>query len=188
MKIRNFTAEETDQLLQKFVNVAESTVQLHTKAYNLMQEKYEYYKSNFKHTLFSRKVLTFDDFVNNISIDTSRFYIYFRPYTKHRSTFDIKPFFDDLFNDAFFYFRGYVSEWVYDREQFTKNSDVKLSEDDIELLIEVTELYNMFFNNSRLQEWYMKLKKYAQRPFEFHESDIEYIEDVEYLYKKYFLR
>ena len=52
MKLRAFTIEETEELLQQIKDIAEYAYSINNAAYNLLARKHMEYMKNFKPSLF----------------------------------------------------------------------------------------------------------------------------------------
>lgn len=178
MKLRAFTAEETDELLQKFVDIAEYAYSINEAAYTLMMEKYMIYAANFKPSLFHWSSKSFKYFVSRLNRDDSARFV----------DWDCDDNYETFFRTELFSKEGKFLRGVHFYDCYThymnKFSSQTLTDEEKDILCSAASVaeYTVFGYN--VHEKYRNLVKYAHRPFEFDESDIGWLECVEFYHKK----
>lgn len=180
MKLRAYTAEETDGLLNKFTVIAKYVCEINERAYEILSNRYAEYTENFSWSIFKWTPIDFDEFTSKLNHwEKPRFQRY---YIDQR--FDENDIFkQDLFKDEIKIFRG--SSWIgYYDDFMVKKGCTKLSEEEFDTLYQSASCVDNFVVNYDLRKKYTALVKYAHKPFEFDESDISWLELIDNLYKK----
>ncbi|EBS4516700.1 hypothetical protein DQT32_04730 [Salmonella enterica subsp. enterica serovar Braenderup] len=177
MKLRAFTAEETDELLQKFKDIAEYAYSINEAAYNLLMNKFLVYTENFKPSLFHWRPRDFKYFVDKINHESVRvvnwnndgYENYFRK---------------ELFSKQGIFIRGiyFYSCYTYYMEKYSSQT---LTDEEKTILCDAASVTGFtLFGTSSSHDKYRNLVKYAHRPFEFDESDIGWLEQIEHYHEK----
>ncbi len=180
MKLKAYTPEETDELLHKFIVIAQYVREINERAYKIMSERYAEYLENFSWSIFKWTPVEFGEFTNKLSYGNKpcfqRFYI--------DPLFDPNDLFrNNLFKEEMQIFRG--SYWTtYFDDFMVKKGCHKLSEEEFQILYEAAYCVDNFVVDYDLRKKYTALIKYAHRPFEFDESDISWLERIDNLFKK----
>ena len=181
MKLRVYTPEETEELLNKFIVISEYTYKINDAAYNIMNTRYIDYIYKFKWSLFKWKPLSFNEFTEKLNcFNKPRF----QDYSLDNAFNSEDIFMTSLFKEDAKIFRGtsFFSSY-YDNYMVKKGCDA-LSKEETKILTEADFIVDNFLTNYELRKKYTALVKYAHRPFEFDESDISWLELIERLYNK----
>lgn len=178
MKLRIFTADETDELLNKFKLISNYTYSINNKAYNIMLQKYMIYMENFKPSLFHWRPKDFKYFTSKLNhYDNSRFF-----------EWDTKNSYENFFRTELFSTNGTFLKDVNFHSchdyYMHKYSNQKLTEEEKTILLHASAVIDSFFYNYQLHDKYRTLVKYAHRPFEFDETDIGWLENIEFFYNR----
>lgn len=178
MKLRPYTAAETDELIGKFSVITEYWYSIQEKTSKLILDRHEEYLSTFRKSLFRWKPLNLEKFVNELASS----HVYLQDYKKEENSRSL--FFKNLLTKDCTYFRGvgYFTT-IYDYI-LTRYGNNPFSNEEKELLREASDVTDDIYFNYDLRSKYDILLKYANRPFEFDESDIKWIETVERYYDR----
>lgn len=178
MKLRAFTAEETDELLQKFKDIADYAYSINEAAYTIMMKKYMAYASNFKPSLFHWSSKSFNYFVSRLNSEDHTRFVDWKYEEGHENFFRKELFRKDgkflrsvHFYDCYTYYMN-------------KYGQQTLSDEEKNILCDAASVSDYTIFGYNIHEKYRNLVKYAHRPFEFDESDIGWIETVEFYHEK----
>lgn len=179
MKLRAYTAEETDELINKFKVIAEYAYSINNAAYNLLTQKYDNYCKNFRPSLFNWFPKDFKYFVSKLNnYDKARFCNWsFDP-----DDYDVF-YRNELFSEPGKFLRSVNFHDCYDHYMY-KRSGQRFTKEERDLLIHASSIADNTLFGYTIHEKYRNLMKYAHRPFEFDEDDIGWLENVEFKYKK----
>lgn len=175
MKLRPYTPAETNELISKFSLIADYQYAISEKVHLLILSKYYDYIDNFKISLFTWKPCDFEKFCKHLSWSGVRFIDFNHNYP---SLFD-KTF----FNKPFKVFRHTFHSKIFDTI-FTSYGVPGFTESELDMLNEAAILTDYFIFNYELHTKYSTLINYASKPFEFDESDIKWLEQIDLLYNR----
>lgn len=178
MKLRPYTPEETDDLINKFKVVSDYCYSINASAHVMLLDKFYEYIRNFKKSLFTWKALEEKDFIDRLTC-------YNHPRIISIDGSDGSSLFEnDLFSKEgdFVYGFGYFN--TIDISILERYGIEKFNKDEMDILNKASTLTDDFYLNYDLREKYTVLIKYAHRPFEFDESDIKWLERIDYFYNK----
>ncbi len=174
MLLREYTAQETDELIGKFHFIADCFYAVNREVLELMTQKHRLYLQAFKPSLFRWKSLNFKDFVKTISSSEPDFN------NIHIDHHD--PVLKDLFPEVIPVLRmgcGLITV----RSYFSDYGVPAFTEDEILSIKTAAFLWDLFYC-SNIPSTYVKLMKYAKQPFCLEEHDIAWIERIESLHKR----
>lgn len=178
MKLKAYTPEETDDLISRFNVIAEYAYSINEAAYNLLVQKHLNYLKYFKPSLFHWKPRNFKYFVSKLGrYDNVRFEDWKCDENRHNM------FKCELFKEPGKFIRGISFYECFDHYMH-KHSGQRLTKEEKTLLYDADNLTTFTIGGRSIHEKYRNLVKYAHRPFEFDESDIGWLESVEYYYNK----
>lgn len=177
MKLRAYTPEETDDLINRFNVIAEYAYSINEAAYDILVQKHLNYLKDFKPSLFHWKARDFKYFVSKLNrYDSAKFV-----------DWELKEY-EDFFRKSLFQKKGVFLRGVHFHDCFThymnKFSNQILTDEEKNILWDAVSVSEFSVFGYKIHEKYRALMKYAHQPFEFDESDIGWLESVEYYYKK----
>lgn len=177
MKLRAFTIEETEELLQQIKDIAEYAYSINNAAYNLLARKHMEYMKNFKPSLFHWRSRDFKYFVNKLNHESAR--------VIHWDNDGYESYFrKQLFAEPGVFIRGIQFYNCY-THYMEKYGSVTLTDEEKTLLCHASSVTGFtLFGTCSSQEKYRTLVKYAHRPFEFDENDIGWLEQIEQYYER----
>lgn len=177
MKLRAFTAEETDALLQKFNDITEYAYGINNEAYNLLNQKYMEYMKNFKPSLFHWRSKSFKYFVDRLNHESARV-------VKWDNDGYENFFRKELFSEPGVFIRGiqFYNCYTYYMEKYSSQT---LTDEEKTLLCHASSVSDFsLFGTWSSHDKYRNLVKYAHRPFEFDEDDIGWLEQIEHYHER----
>ena len=176
MKLRVYTAEETDELLQNIKLICNFIVDVNKDAIALFDKKYQEYLEAFTPGLiFKRKPLPRDKFISKCFYNESSKLSFYDAKESYLSSY---IFFEENFTESFSYCRFDPKLRYYDNH-FIKYGVPGWTQYDTEVLNRAAGSTYYFFERYTFREWYATLVKYAHRPFEFDKDDVEILEILE---------
>lgn len=176
MKLRAYTPEETDELLEQIKFLGKYIVDINADAISVFEEKYKEYLAAFKPgIIFKRKPLSHDKFISKCFYNESHCIKFYDAEYSYWSRF---KFFQDVFPVSFTYCR-FDPKLKYFDNHFIKYGVPSWTKEETEILNRAAGSTYYFFEKYTFREWYAILVKYAHRPFEFDKSDIEVLEVLE---------
>jgi len=176
MKLRVYTAEETDELLQNIKLICNFIVDVNKDAITLFDAKYQEYLEAFTPGLiFKRKPLPRDKFIAKCFYNESTKFTVYDPKDSYLSSY---IFFEENFTETFAYCRFDPKLRYYDNH-FIKYGVQGWTDEDTIVFNRAAGSTNYFFERYTFREWYAILTKYAHRPFEFDKDDVEVLEIIE---------
>lgn len=176
MKLRAYTPEETDDLIDSIKFIASNSVDINTRAVQILKLKYMEYLSSFRVTLFKWTALDFDEFVKTLYCHGS----YVREKAKlYPNTFEL-----DFYKTPFKYYRNTNFQPIFYEHVLEKYDIPVLTNYEKDLLLLAKHLTDYVVLHFKLHDKYRTLINYAKKPFEFEEDDISWIESVKLSKKK----
>lgn len=177
MKLRAYTSEETDDLINRFKVIAEYAYSINEAAYNILVQKHLNYLQNFKPSLFHWKARDFKYFVSKLSRYDKAKFVELEPNEHHDF------FLESLFQKNGIFLSG-INFYEFFTYYMTKFSNQTFTDDEKNILMDAVSVAEYAVLGYKVNKQYRNLIKYAHRPFEFDETDIGWLEDVEFYYKK----
>ncbi|UYE98524.1 hypothetical protein XbC2_95 [Xanthomonas phage XbC2] len=176
MKLRVYTAQETDNLIANIKLICNHIVDVNKDAIELFDAKYKEYLAAFKPGLiFKRKPLTRNKFISKCFYNQSTMTSIYDHKDSYMASY---IFFEENFTETFEYCR-FEPKLRYFDNHFTKYGVQGWTQEDTEVLNRAGGSTNYFFERWTFREWYAILVKYAHRPFEFDKDDVEILEIIE---------
>lgn len=176
MKLKVFTIEETEELIQKIQTVISNIVKLGQVSVELLNTKYQTYLDTFRPgVICCRSPLSYKEFLNKMNY-----------YNNWVRVDELVPNGSE-FKNAFGEFRIFrTAEFCLSTLRdyhMTKRSDASLSNEETKFLLTVNDYYHRTYYNTKMAEKYNIVMKYATRPFEIEEDDVWFVERIQYMFE-----
>jgi hypothetical protein len=176
MKLRVFTAQETDDLLANIKLICNYIIDINKDAVKVFDAKYKEYMDAFKPGLiFKRKPLTRHAFICKCFYNESTKLGF---YDREESYMSSYLFFEQNFTESFEYCK-FDPKLMYYENHFIKYGVPGWTEEETKILNRAAGSTYYYFERWDFREWYKILVKYAHRPFEFDKDDISTLECIE---------
>lgn len=175
MKIKPYTAEETEELIQRINFVVKQTELVNNKATKFLDELYNKYLENFKMSFFFWKPLkkskffeyiSNTEFANLITVDDNW-------YWDKSPLRQMIPIGTVLVRSEEVY--------LFYSDKLLKKYNIEFTNDEKRLFANASQLSSYvqsYENNDKIKV----ILNYAKRPFEFEESDVEWLEKFNDIY------
>lgn len=170
MRLKAFTSEETDKLLEDIEFIATNAYTINKKAVIILELKHIQYLEHFKWTFFQWNPYTQSEFIKSL-------------YTYNSYIIENIP--DDGFSRSVFeehfmseygkFYRGETFHFRLYQHQLEKYGVPLITDEELET-IKIASILTSFMYNYEFRKTYTILVNYAHRPFEFDEKDIVWIE------------